>query len=107
MKTILLRKFTDVKPAGQDTPGVDITSIQLIKNCVNQPTQGGLDIDEMKKRIRVLNVLDKLSGEEKEFTVEDADHQTIVNCAKSMRYAFPNQAFIDFDNDILNPASSN
>ena len=107
MKTIRLRKFTDVKPSGQETPGVELTSIQLIKNCVNQPTQGGLDIEEMKKRIRVLNELDKLSGEETEFTIEDADHQTIVNCAKSMRYAFPNQAFIQFDDDILNPTSNN
>lgn len=107
MKTILLRKFTDVKPSGQETPGVELTSIQLIKNCVNQPTQGGLDIEEMKKRIRVLNELDKLSGEETELTIEDADHQTIVTCAKNMRYAFPNQAFIQFDEDILNPASSN
>lgn len=107
MKTIVLRKFTDVKPVGQDAPGVDITSIHLIRNCVNQPTQGGLDIDEMQKRIRVLNALDKLTGEETEIQLEDADYQTIVGCEKQMRYAFPHQAFLDFNTDVLNPTSSN
>lgn len=107
MKTIVLRKFTDVKPQGQETPGVEITSIQLIRNCVNQPTQGGLDIEEMQKRMRVLNVLDKVNPEQTELSIEDADYQTIVSCESKMRYAFPHQAFLDFNKDILNPASSN
>ncbi len=69
----------------------------LIMLCVKNPPQGGYDMTEMRKRIKVLDVIEK-GGETLEF--EDADFECVKNCVKNMRWGFAHQEIINFNDYI-------
>lgn len=56
----------------------------LIVACLDTPPKGGFDIQEMKRRMRILDVVEK-GGEE--FSFEDADIETLKKCVSSMKWA--------------------
>lgn len=65
----------------------------LIMICIKNPPQGGYDADEMRKRIKVMDVIDK-GGETLEF--EDADFECVKQCVKSMRWASIHKEILGF-----------
>lgn len=65
----------------------------LIMVCMRNPPQGGYDVEEMRKRIKVMDVLDK--GEET-LEFEDADFECVKQCVKSMRWASIHKEILEF-----------
>ena len=65
----------------------------LIMLCVKNPPQGGYEVLEMRKRIRVMDVIDE-ENELLEF--EDADFDCIKQCVKNMRWGFAHKEIINF-----------
>lgn len=65
----------------------------LIMICVKNPPQGGYNVDEMRKRIKVMDVIEK-GGDSLGF--EDADYECVKQCVKSMRWASVHKDIIDF-----------
>ena len=63
-----------------------MTYAQLCIQCVALPVQqglGGIDLDIMAKRIRVIDAAEKAASDKLEhFDIEDADLQTLKDCVK-------------------------
>lgn len=66
-----------------------------------QQSQGGLNYDEIKKRIRIEDIIiDKKEGDDLKF--EDADYEFVKNLAKSHKWGVSHKSIIEFIDDILN-----
>ncbi len=65
----------------------------LIKVCINRPSKDGCDISEMRKRIKVIDVIEK-GGKSLEF--EDADFECLKQCVKNMRWFVVHKEIIEF-----------
>jgi len=71
---------------------------KLIKICVNVPPKEGFSVEEMKKRIRILDVLDKDPIE-----IEDADFSILKQCVTQFRWGVLNKeiiAFVDYIQEL-------
>ena len=68
-----------------------LTYFDLAKTCVNVPPQAGFDVQEMNKRLRVI---EKLEGEKAEF--EDADFETLKQCVMEMKWGILSREVSDF-----------
>lgn len=85
MKT-LENKTTEL-PNGEEK----LTYFELAKSCVNVPPQQGFDVQEMNKRLRVI---EKLEGEKVE--MEDADFDTLKQCVNDMKWGVLHRDISDF-----------
>ena len=65
----------------------------LIKFCMNRTPQGGYTVEEMRKRLRVLDVIEKAG---KEINLEDADFECAKTCVKGMKWGTMHQEIVDF-----------
>ncbi len=112
MRTIALKVY---KHTAQDANGivdVVITTFYLLKTAINNPPQGGWDVDEMRKRMRALGTLDKyeetfnFNGMVKDapegymerseaLEIEDADFETFKTALKAMRWSILSQGIIE------------
>jgi hypothetical protein len=57
------------------------------------PSKEGIDVAEMRRRIRVIDVIEK-DGELLEF--EDSDYDCVKRCVESMRWASIHKEIIEF-----------
>jgi len=106
MKTIQLN-IRKEKLNGQD---VFFNTYELLKTAINNPVQGGFDVDEMIKRLRLLEKLDAhkeiftkeyLPSEEgyllvnETFELEDADFDKLKELFKNCKWGVVSQTIVD------------
>lgn len=72
-----------------------LTYFELAEGCINVPPQNGFDIQEMNKRLRVI---EKLKG--KETQMEDADFEKLKECVVNMKWGFLHKDIMKFINYI-------
>lgn len=70
--------------------------LQVIMESPTDPTKG-LGIDEVRKSIRVLDVLEKSSDV---LQLEDADFSHLISKVKATKFSTANKVFIDFVEDL-------
>ena len=99
MKTVSLKVTKLVNPDG--SPGVLDYKVYL-QTIMRQPKDQrlGIDISEMERSLRVLNVLAGANGT---LTLEDADFGFMVEKVKASHFQFVDQAVMDFVNDVCTP----
>lgn len=113
----------------EDVRGVAtlVTSTQFIKDAVNTPApqSGGFNIEEMQKRIRILNAVDAIDKKEFKFEgtfkedeleeilkkealleLEDADMKNLGEIMKSARFGIVSQHIIDLNERIKKEAET-
>lgn len=103
MKTIQLTIWRNVIAA----PGIaprDVTTIGLIKDCVNNLPNGGITTAEMRMRIKLLEKVEKAKG--KTLILEDAEFTELTKCVESTKFTFNNKCFIEFDDAIKEAAKT-
>lgn len=66
----------------------EVKTSDLLKNCLNAPPQGGLTPEDMRKRIKVLDVLEASTDT---LELEDADAETLKACVGEMRWTLINK----------------
>lgn len=69
----------------------------LLRACVSVPQQG-IDLDIMRKRLRVLDALEKA---EDTIEVEDVDLKTIQDCVRGMKWNVVHRDIMAFADYIL------
>lgn len=112
MKTIKLKVYKE-NIQGRD---MFLTTYDLLKSAVNQPSQQGFSVDDMKKRLRLLNVLDvhKSTFEiaEKDFNdeklnleadlqIEDADYEILKGLFKEMKWGVVSQSILEIHDSLV------
>jgi len=112
MKTIKLKVYKE-NIQGKD---MFLTTYDLLKSAVNQPTQEGFSVEDMKKRIRLLSVLDKHKSmfeiAEKDFNddklnleadleIEDADYEILKGLFKEMKWGAVSQSILEIHDSLV------
>lgn len=82
-----------IENKNSNIPGDLKTYSDLIMFCVKNPPQGGFDIADMRKRMKVMDVIEK-GGESLEF--EDAEFECVKQCVKNMRWPFLHKEVMEF-----------
>ena len=111
MKTITLR-FAKEKVLGRET---FFSTLALLKSAVNNVTsQQGLSVDEMSKRLKILDVLeshsdmdveegsfsDDLLKKEKEIQLEDADHDKLKQLFGEVKWMVLAKFIVELDKEL-------
>jgi len=111
MKSIEL-KVAKEKIGGRDT---FLTTYDLLKSAINNPVQGGFNVDEMIKRLRLLGIVEKhkdlfeINSEEfkDEFLeikatleLEDADFSKLKELFKEMKWGVVSKTIVDLSNEL-------
>lgn len=93
--------------SGRDTL---LNTYDLLKSVINNPTQGGLNVDEMIKRLRLLNELDKyestftfkegevndeLLAKKETLELEDSDFNKLHELFKEMKWGVVSKTIIE------------
>ena len=96
MKIIEAKK---TKIRGQDEEM--LTYIDLVRVCVNAVKQGGFTVDEMRKRQRILDAVDK--EKDGKMSLEDEDVKILKGCVAQMKWLTVHKdviAFSDYIKDL-------
>ena len=64
------------------------------------PPGKGAEIEEIRKRTRILDALDKAGDEAESFDLEDADAAHLLQCLKQMQWAIVSPGIVTFHDDI-------
>lgn len=71
--------------------------------CVNRVPQGGINLDEQRNRLRVLDAVDAATaGEAPYIALEDADAKTLQRCVTGMQWAVVNRSVVAFADAVAN-----
>lgn len=112
MKTIKLKVYKE-NIQGKD---MFLTTYDLLKSAINQPTQGGFSVEDMKKRLRLLSVLDQHKSTfeiaEKDFNdeklnleadlhIEDADYEILKGLFKEMKWGVVSQSILEIHDSLV------
>ena len=112
-------KSIKLKVAKEDIGGrpTFMTTYDLLKSAINNPEQGGFNVDEMMKRLRILEELEKhkekFSIKEGEFTddklqledtlqLEDSDFDKLKDLFGQVKWGIVSRFIIDLHNELKN-----
>lgn len=93
MKTFINEKVELNREGSEQSLKTDYC--ELLKKCLNQTPQGGFDLETMRNRLRVVEVLEKVNllGQ---VVLEDADHAIALRCAIQMKWAIMDRSILLF-----------
>lgn len=98
MKRIPLKVLVDV-----DNKDDVIDYRAVIKAIVRKPldSQRGVDIEEMRRGIRILDALDAAKGTI--LDLDDADHAHLIEKLQAMQWVAVDRRIMQFIDDVTNP----
>lgn len=106
-----MKKFTNVTTDLTKTTGLPKTAntperkevkmkySDFCKACLNQAPAGGWDMETMKKRNRIEDIIEK-SG--KTIELEDHDHATLLPLVKAMKWGMKHKDIVSFGEAVEN-----
>ena len=76
-------------------------SRDVIRTVVSQPSPSqGINADEMRRRCRLLNALDKANNDQ--LMIEDADHALLSQLISQFQFATAHPALLAIIDDVTN-----
>lgn len=103
MKTIKLKKESEIVVIDNAQVNAKIRTTDLIKVGLNSPVQGGYTISEIAFRIRLLDIVDKADKEDlSEIEIEDADYQALAKIIKDTKWGVVSKTILDFVTEFDN-----
>lgn len=94
MKTISLSQFA--VSAGEGQKDISIKYLDFMKAAVNQQKQGGFSPDDIEKRLRILDVLNKAKNGVKSVKFEDSDYTYFQQLVKEQRFMFVHEGIGEY-----------
>lgn len=96
-------KQIKIKHAGE---GVKTTTKEIITLVISNSPQKQLTIDEMRKRVSILQTFEA-AGDKESFVLEDAEHQVLVDAIKTFPWALASKELLSILDDFLNAETIN
>jgi hypothetical protein len=110
-------KSIELKVAKENISGREtlLTTYDLLKSAINNPTQGGFNVDEMIKRLRLLGEVEKhkelfeinaedfkdeLLERKATLELEDADFTKLKELFKEMKWGVVSKTIIEIHNEF-------
>lgn len=98
MKQVKLRKVLDKSPDGKEV--VKFTTKAILEQVVRQPGRG-IDLDEMRRRCRILNVLDEAKDDTDSVVLEDADFSVLEAAIKANQWGVADVDLLNTIDEVL------
>lgn len=116
-KIIKLMKSIELVVAKENIGGRDtfLTTYDLLKSAINNPTQGGFNVDEMIKRLRLLGEVEKhkelfdikpedfkdeLLERKATLELEDADFAKLKELFKEMKWGVVSSTIVELSKQL-------
>jgi len=77
--------------------GTEQSYMDLAKACVNNVGREGINVEEQRRRIKILDALDKSVGK---ITLEDAEMDKLKQLVESMPWALINKHIVAFSDAV-------
>jgi hypothetical protein len=115
MKSIELSVTKELLPSKNGIQETFLTTYDLLKSAINNPTQGGFNVDEMIKRLRLLGEVDKhkdlfdikieefkdeVLERKATLELEDADFTKLKELFKEMKWGVVSKTIVDLSNQF-------
>ena len=115
MKSIELVVAKELLPSKNGMQDTFLTSYDLLKSVINNPTQGGFNVDEMIKRLRLLGEVEKhkelfeinpedfkddFIDRKATLELEDADFEKLKELFKEMKWGVVSKTIVDLSNQL-------
>ena len=115
MKSIELSVTKELLPSKNGIQETFLTTYDLLKSAINNPTQGGFNVDEMIKRLRLLAEVDKhkdlfdikieefkdeVLERKATLELEDADFTKLKELFKEMKWGVVSKTIVDLSNQF-------
>jgi hypothetical protein len=99
MKRIPLKSVQMLMPNGNET---ELNYWEQLQATIRQPmnVQQGADVEELRKSIRILDVLDKAGHEADFLELEDTDHAYLVTKVSATKFTFVAPELVQFVDDV-------
>ena len=100
MKRLELKNLPVTRP---DATEMELSYWIQLQTTIRSPAdpQSGADIDEIRKSIRILNVLDEIGQDAKVLELEDSDYEYMVARVTTSKYTFADPAIVQFVDDVM------
>ena len=115
MKSIELSVTKELLPSKNGMQETFLTTYDLLKSAINNPTQGGFNVDEMIKRLRLLvevekhkdlfdikleEFKDEVLERKATLELEDADFTKLKELFKEMKWGVVSKTIVDLSNQF-------
>ncbi len=100
MKRLELKNLPVTRPDGTEMILSYWIQLQTTMRSPADP-QSGASIDEIRKSIRVLNVLDEIGQDAEVLELEDSDYEYMVTKVTASKFTFADAAIVQFVDDII------
>ena len=115
MKSIELSVTKELLPSKNGMQETFLTTYDLLKSAINNPTQGGFNVDEMIKRLRLLGEVEKhkdlfdikleefkdeVLERKATLELEDADFAKLKELFKEMKWGVVSKTIVDLSNQF-------
>ncbi len=97
-------KQTELKIEAESTELANYLDLAML--AINVPPERGFTPEEMRTRIRILDVLESAKTQQvEEVRLEDADAAKLQDCVRAMRWPKMHRQILGFVDDVLNMAA--
>lgn len=91
MKTVSIRKH------GKNP---NLNTKNLIISALENPTEGGFSVTEMRNRLKVMDKIDALNEESTVLELEDAEFDTLKGAVKQVKWAILDKFIVEFEDSF-------
>ena len=108
MKSLQLKSWKAIPIRMRNDQGMiiesstELTTLQLIRQCVDNIPQGGINASEMVKRIKLIDKIEKIKPAVKVLDLEDEEYQKLKDLEAAITWSIVHKCFIEFHDDIVN-----
>jgi hypothetical protein len=81
------------------------TSVRVLSQVLTVSPKKGLDIDEIRRRCRIMNMLDEV-GEGDSLTLRLEDHEILKAALESFQFSMATPELLQVIDDVLNAADA-
>jgi hypothetical protein len=115
MKSIELVVAKELLPSKNGMQDTFLTTYDLLKSAINNPAQGGFNVDEMIKRLRLLGEVEKhkelfeinpedfkddFIDRKATLELEDADFEKLKELFKEMKWGIVSKTIVDLSSQF-------
>ena len=80
--------------------GDNVKSVDIFRNVLSV-NQQGMSIDDIRKRIRILDVIDELDESDTFMDLEDLDYLTLKNAIQTQKWVVADRNLLRIIDDVL------
>jgi hypothetical protein len=81
--------------------GAGLTTLEIIKAIARSPTEKGVSYDEMRNRLRILDVVEAADENAEQLDFEDSDHALLARLTKEFRFGLVKRELADIVQGII------